>query len=139
MPKRRKPENTAGRHTLHLLLLTGSKQGELPHSSVHRRRNGKAQRAHPAPAHPAGRPPGKHLSPRGRVPQRPGAVRGINGSIHYPVTQRANTSKAWCCTWSKREHDKMRYIVPQSLSMALRDKFITAPTIRRNIFATDML
>ena len=36
------------------------------------------QRAHPAPVDAARRPPGKHLSPRRRIPERTCAIRGIS-------------------------------------------------------------
>lgn len=64
-------------------MLAGCKQGELPHSSVHGSRHGKTQRAHPTPAHTARRPPGEHLSPRGRIPKGPGAVRRVSESTHF--------------------------------------------------------
>ena len=49
----------------------------LPHSSLYSRSNGQTQRAHPAPTDTTGRPPGKHLPPRRRIPQRIGNLRRI--------------------------------------------------------------
>ena len=70
-------EDSAGRHIVHILLFAGGEQGEFPHRRVHCRSYGKTQRAHSAPAHPTRRPPREYISPRGRIPERLGALCGI--------------------------------------------------------------
>ena len=71
-------ENQTGRHTFHILLFAGCQQREFPHCRIHRRCHVRPQRAHPAPVDAARRPPGKHLSPRRRIPERTCAIRGIS-------------------------------------------------------------
>lgn len=53
----------------HILLFAGRQQREFPHCRIHRRCHVRPQRAHPAPVDAARRPPGKHLSPRRRIPK----------------------------------------------------------------------
>ena len=68
----------AGRHPFHLLLLAGRDEGAVPHDGLLGGSHRRPQRAHPAPARAAGRPPDQHLSPRRGVSQRVGALCGIN-------------------------------------------------------------
>lgn len=74
-----------GRSALYLLLLAGGKQKRLPTGGVQRCRTSSPTGAHPAPAHPTGRPPHKHLPPRGRIPQRSGTLCRIN--VHHNPKQ----------------------------------------------------
>ena len=65
---------TPRRHPLHVLLLAGGVEGAVPHDDFLGRGHRGPQRAHPAPADAARRPPGEHLPPRRRVPQGTGVV-----------------------------------------------------------------
>lgn len=71
-------ESQTGRHTFHILLFAGRQQREFPYCRIHRRCHVRPQRTYPAPTDAARRPPGKHLSPRRRIPERTCAIRGIN-------------------------------------------------------------